>query len=366
MENATYTDADICRWYESGDGQPAISKRISRSQCYVDAVLKRNGIQKRGPGRRAGVPRPDRRVSADLMREIVSLYESGISAYEIERRLPVSKQAALRVIRDAGLPIRYQRKPVGERAVSLYAEGMSAAKIAEKLGVGKKLILMELERAGVTRRKVGREFDEQIVAAYCAGSSALSIGLEFDVAPAFVYTVLRRNNVPTRIPTRKNIPLDMDVVVDLYAKGKSPFAIGEILGVTGGTILKRLSAHGVNIRKWVSRYTHVSPIAGEILVNGTWELAYATILDKWFCGGLIAAWSYEPDRVRLDDGKIYIPDFKVIGQDGSSAYHEIKGRLWDKGATKIAAAREKGHRVVLVRRRYLAPLCAHFEIPIVV
>lgn len=68
------------------------------------------------------------------------------------------------------------------------------------------------------------------------------------------------------------------------------------------------------------KYKHISPIAGEILVDGTWELKFCKWADE---KGII----YERNKVGFkylkENGKqsLYFPDFKL--QDGR--YIEVKG-----------------------------------------
>ncbi|MNN75805.1 hypothetical protein D3C81_1921320 [compost metagenome] len=81
--------------------------------------------------------------------------------------------------------------------------------------------------------------------------------------------------------------------------------------------------------------------------------------------GEILGWEHETDRIPVLDGKVYIPDFKVISLNGSVCYHEIKGKLWEKARKKVESARDNGYPILLLRRRVLAPIFRHFGIYVV-
>lgn len=257
-----YTDADICGWYTSGEGCPSITKRIGRTQPYIDAVLSRNGIKKRGPGRGSG-PRPERRTPAEKMDAAVARYLCGESAKSISEATGINKASLLARLRDDGVSIRMQRIDIPIDIAATYRAGTSAASIAYKIGVSKKLILRRLKQAGV------------------------------------------------------------------------------------GSVEIRVHA------KW---YEHLSPSAGAVRLRGTWELAYAKFLDILVVNKSIKAWRYEPDKIKLENGRHYIPDFLVTSNDGVDSYHEVKGRLTALSAEKVSLARESGCHVVLVRRALLLPI----------
>lgn len=70
-----------------------------------------------------------------------------------------------------------------------------------------------------------------------------------------------------------------------------------------------------------------------------WEANYAYYLEWLKQGGHIASWTHEPKTFWFEGVKrgcvSYLPDFHVIENDGSEAYHEVKGWMDDRSKTKI-------------------------------
>lgn len=74
---------------------------------------------------------------------------------------------------------------------------------------------------------------------------------------------------------------------------------------------------------------YISPIAGRIFVDGTWEYKYAVYLDT-----LGIQWRRNTKRFEYwYEGKLrkYIPDFYIVDSDG---YIEIKGYTTEKDLAK--------------------------------
>ena len=68
------------------------------------------------------------------------------------------------------------------------------------------------------------------------------------------------------------------------------------------------------------------------------EAAYADHLQLRVETGLIAAWSFEPMKLRLADRTFYEPDFLVQQTDGTLEIHETKGHWEDDARVKIKVA----------------------------
>ena len=71
-----------------------------------------------------------------------------------------------------------------------------------------------------------------------------------------------------------------------------------------------------------------------------WELNYAHYLEWLRLNGSIASWAHEPETFWFEKIKrgvrSYLPDFIVTENDGSVAYHEVKGWMDARSKTTIA------------------------------
>lgn len=70
-----------------------------------------------------------------------------------------------------------------------------------------------------------------------------------------------------------------------------------------------------------------------------WEANYARYLQWLVDNGNIKSWQHEPDTfwfLNIKRGvRSYLPDFKVTELNGSIVYHEVKGWMDDRSATKL-------------------------------
>ena len=76
-------------------------------------------------------------------------------------------------------------------------------------------------------------------------------------------------------------------------------------------------------------------------LRSSWERDYAAWLDEQRL-----TWRYEPDRLLLSDGTVYVPDFYV---EEWESYVEIKGSRWP--IEKVELARSMGHAIKLIHGR---------------
>jgi len=70
-----------------------------------------------------------------------------------------------------------------------------------------------------------------------------------------------------------------------------------------------------------------------------WEANYARYLERLKSDGLIINWEFEPDTFWFENIKrgvrSYLPDFKITCVDNSVVYHEVKGWMDKRSATKL-------------------------------
>lgn len=77
---------------------------------------------------------------------------------------------------------------------------------------------------------------------------------------------------------------------------------------------------------------------GGMYFRSSWEANYARYLNWLISIGEIFKWEYEPDTYEFPvkrGSRFYTPDFKVFNNDNSVDYHEIKGYMDPRSATKL-------------------------------
>lgn len=76
-----------------------------------------------------------------------------------------------------------------------------------------------------------------------------------------------------------------------------------------------------------------------LYVRSSWEANYARYLNLRVSRGEISGWSYESDTFEFHKYKrgvrFYTPDFKVVLINGEIEYHEVKGYMDGRSATKL-------------------------------
>lgn len=70
------------------------------------------------------------------------------------------------------------------------------------------------------------------------------------------------------------------------------------------------------------------------------ESAYGFYLEALKRDGKIVRYDFEPVKLRLADATYYTPDFRVVAQDGTIEFHEVKGFWRDDARVKIKVAAE--------------------------
>lgn len=83
-----------------------------------------------------------------------------------------------------------------------------------------------------------------------------------------------------------------------------------------------------------------------------WEANYARYLEWLRSLGQILKWEHEPKTFWFDKIKrgcrTYLPDFLVVENDETEAYHEVKGWMDDRSATKIRRMKRYYPNITLI------------------
>jgi len=108
----------------------------------------------------------------------------------------------------------------------------------------------------------------------------------------------------------------------------------------GSGVYKRTNLNREGVGKFGNIKSGYFDINGkEIFCKSKWEANYALYLDFLIQKKQIKKWEYEPDIFIFENIKFgtrsYRPDFKIINNDDSITYHEVKGYMDSKSKTKI-------------------------------
>lgn len=77
---------------------------------------------------------------------------------------------------------------------------------------------------------------------------------------------------------------------------------------------------------------------GNVYFRSSWEANWARYLNWLMSIGEVLRWEFEPDTFEFPvrrGSRFYTPDFKVFNKDGSVEYHEVKGWMDKRSATKL-------------------------------
>ncbi|MFC5265879.1 helix-turn-helix domain-containing protein [Kribbella qitaiheensis] len=100
------------------------------------------------------VQRLDERLDGETVAQIIVEYEAGASSAAIGSMFSLSKKSVVKVLREAGINVRYPRMTESElrRATMLYNDGYSLVEVGRRLGRDHSTIYKAMKRAGMKMR----------------------------------------------------------------------------------------------------------------------------------------------------------------------------------------------------------------------
>jgi len=104
-------------------------------------------------------------------------------------------------------------------------------------------------------------------------------------------------------------------------------------------MIERLQNNPASVYSRTKKGWREFPSGKKHYFRSEWEMNYADYLEWLVSAGEIKDWQFEADTFWFEKIKrgvrSYLPDFKVFNNDGSIEYHEVKGWMDDKSATKL-------------------------------
>ena len=146
---------EIISEYESGMSTAQLGEKYGVVKSTIGRKLKENGVKLRPSRRRERIDLP--------MEDIISYYESGMTLTQLGEKYGVSYKTIVARLRENGVKIRPRggKKRIYlpmKEIISEYQSGLSALKLAEKYGVAFNTIYRRLKENGVEIRYRGENF----------------------------------------------------------------------------------------------------------------------------------------------------------------------------------------------------------------
>lgn len=124
--------------------------------------------------------------------------------------------------------------------------------------------------------------------------------------------------------------------------GQAFYAQPKLIRRGGGTYCSRSCCMGRSPDKWPKggrrgRGGHREDLG--FYVRSRWEANWARYLKWQQQQGAVTSWAFEPETFQFEGikrgSRFYTPDFRVTYPDGRIVYHEVKGYMDARSATKI-------------------------------
>ncbi|MFE6126666.1 helix-turn-helix domain-containing protein [Streptomyces sp. NPDC056437] len=168
----------------------------------------------------------------------IRLYESGLNASQVAKRLGVSPGTVRRHLKERGVTIRDGRAvAIDDRKVAeVYQAGATLDEISAQFGVGRSVVVHSLARSGVPRR-ISADYRrlpvdaDHVVALYRQTKSSKRVAVALDIPQRAVLEVLHQRQVRTRKKRRELSSAEQDKAAALYASGATIRSIGTELAV---------------------------------------------------------------------------------------------------------------------------------------
>lgn len=136
--------------------------------------------------------------------------------------------------------------------LSMHESGLSISAIASELGISNQTVRKILKEHGKeTARQRSKGVDEEaIMQGYLEGTPVPAILKQYDISYTLLYSILAKNNVPTRKVSEAEITnVRLDRAVELYIAGAPLWSIRQETGIMQPTLHNELHKRGVPLRR---------------------------------------------------------------------------------------------------------------------
>lgn len=248
------------------------------------------------------------------------------------------------------------RKATDEQILAAYADAGSISAAAKILGMCGQSVHERLKRLGRSRPvNVLTEADEdRLRSEYPSAAASGQLGaLAAEMGRTKQYICRHAKSLGLTNPGRKKpflsgekSPLRAWRKANPHPRGmlgkKHRFTKAEWSEIAVKGMRTKLDRHGtiaprVERGSWKAAWREIG--GKRKYYRSRWEANYARYLEWLRARGEIADWSHEPETFWFEKIKrgvrSYLPDFKVTENNGSIAYHEVKGWMDARSRTTI-------------------------------
>ena len=256
----------------------------------------------------------------DTERDIIALYQRGLSVPEMATRCAVSDKRIYYVLQKNGVTLR-PRGGVGKvlrlaqeaEIAAAYRSGTDAIQLAERYGVGSTTIYGVLERIGVARRtnhEVFRKLSDlqegEVIALYGQGLPASKIVGRYGIEEQTVYNSLERHGVNRRSGSEAmTVYPRNEHAFDVIESEEAAYWLGFIAAdgnVSNGRLRIGLSTRDVgHLRKFCAWLASDRPIYSGVNTHGrpvsTCEISSARLVEALGAYGIVPRKTYVMKRL---------------------------------------------------------------------
>lgn len=259
--------------------------------------------------------------------QLIELYATMQSVWKVGERVGLSGQQVHARLKAVGATRPARAFTDGERAVLIaeyetHADTGKLSELAERMGRTRQYLARQARALGLTNRNRSKTHMVERMSARALAWHA-------------------QHQHPRGFLGGKHTDAARAV---MSAKVKARMAAMTVEQMTARNMkmLKTKSANGTMVlpRNGASWKAGWREIGGQrAYFRSRWEANYARYLELLRASGDIKSWEHEPETFWFDGvrrGAVsYLPDFKVIDCDDSVSYHEVKGWMDDRSATKL-------------------------------
>jgi transposase len=208
------------------------------------------------------MPKP--KITGELSREVIRLYQEGNSSISISKTLDISKPSVLRILKVNGIERRTISEALSKctrdaepEIIKLYNQGSEKDEIVKITGLCKATVQIVLNRNNVQQRpiifptKLTKKYEAALISLYTKGVSMKKLAGLFDINDSTVLTTLKKYNIKrkTKEEYYKKISDELEQeIITLYQQGIYIYKLSEKFNLNKTTISRLLKKNNIYVK----------------------------------------------------------------------------------------------------------------------